>query len=97
MVKSETDEEEEEEETWDDDKDVEEKPVKKLGRPSMNRQPREEPTKATVSYTAFHQPERVGVANTKTGQPVGEDVMTLLALILTKLENIEEGVYGKNE
>jgi len=43
-------------------------------------------------YAAFHIPERAGVVNLETDKPVGEDVLSLLAVILNDLQVIKEAV-----
>jgi hypothetical protein len=48
--------------------------------------------KTETTYSAYHFPERIGVKNDLDNSPIGEDVYSVLALILTKLEKIESAV-----
>lgn len=107
-VNKDTDEDEELEEEFDEEFEEEEDEVKQLlqkakkpGRPPVVNKPkptpapsiRTDPKKPVTTYSSYHFPERAGVKNDYTGEPIAEDVFSILALILTKLEKIEEAVY----
>jgi hypothetical protein len=49
--------------------------------------PKENPEEDT--YAAFHIPERNGIAERKTNVVVGEDILSILAKMLSKIEKIE--------
>lgn len=74
-----------------DTEEEEDEQVPKRGRPK--KAPVNTAKRPLNTFSAYHIPERAGVKNNRTGQPVGEDVYSLLALILTKLESIEEELY----
>lgn len=80
------DDEDEEEEDWDDDKEEKEKEEKEIrGKPK-----KETSLNKGNTFSSYHIPERIGIKNDKTNQPVAEDQWTILAEILTRLERIEE-------
>ena len=45
-----------------------------------------------ITYSAFRLPERVGVVNNKTKEPIGEDVYSILASIKNDLQEIKDGL-----
>lgn len=94
--------EDEDEESTDgyDEEDAEEvakviEKTEKRGRPkkAVQTQPKEKEKESVTSYGVYHQPERTGIANVQTKEPVAETMWDALALILTKLEKIEEALY----
>jgi hypothetical protein len=57
--------------------------------------PQQKVTKSTdvsVEYSPFAVEARVGVMNKATREPIGEDIYTVLAVVLNKLQKIEEAV-----
>lgn len=95
--------EDEEEENLDDE---EEKPVRTIktetrGRPrkeearTETRQasvPKSKSEETGVEYAPFAVEARTGIMNKATREPIGEDVYTILAVVLNKLQKIEEAV-----
>jgi len=43
-------------------------------------------------YVAFKQPEAMGIIDRKTNQPVADDIWACLAIIISKLNRLEEGL-----
>lgn len=83
MVKEKDDFEEEEEEEIEEE--IEEEPKKKLKLPA-------EVIKKGERFVVFHNPERTGIIDMTTKQPVAEDTWSLLCLILNKIQRIDEAV-----
>lgn len=72
-------------------------PVQKprIGRPPMRREAPAQVKKEAEQnpeediYAAYHIPESTGIANKKTNQIVGNDILSILAKMLSKIEKIE--------
>ena len=96
--------EEEEDDFEEDEEEVSEK-VETRGRPrkeipapkvalrTVDRSEESKPSQkgGAVSYTAYHYPEQLGIRNDATSEQIG-DLYSILALILTKIQRLEEGL-----
>jgi len=90
----------EDDEDWDEDDDeseVEEEESPKnqkkgRGRPSKNASTQKNmvPPNGNPAFASYHYPERIGIMDTKTREPIAEDIWSALADILTRLQRIEE-------
>lgn len=99
------DEEEEDEEPDEDEEEEKPKKIETRGRPPKREIEEDEPVsikhkvssarnddKVETTYSAYHLPERTGIKNDSNNTPVGEDIYSVLAVILTKIERIEQSV-----
>lgn len=84
-----------------DELEAEEQPKKRL-KPSskevsdikeaVERPERRQVKKKQPIFSAYHQPERIGIKNNVSNTSIGEDVYTILADIKNDLEEIKQAV-----
>lgn len=68
------------------------KPSNPSRSPQNQRKTQDAPVEPQRRYAAFHSPERMGVVDVETNEVIGEDVHSLLADIIDRLERIENNL-----
>lgn len=87
----------EEEQEEEPEVEEEEPKIESRGRPKGSfKKPQIQGQKEDIEeeYSVYNSPERHGIKN-RRNESVGEDTLTLLALVLNKLRNLEVGLLGE--